>query len=60
MWGDDMPEKINECYLRLQGLDITPTTHNLEILLQTLYDLKSVYDELKKGGEDGRAAADSQ
>ena len=53
-----MKEKINACYERLQQLNIAPTKGNMEILLQTLYDLKSVYEELSKEGErhDGPAA----
>lgn len=42
-----MSEKIKKCYERLQTLQITPTVGNMEILLQSLYDLRSVYQELK-------------
>lgn len=37
--------------MRLQNLDIKPTLQNMEILVQTLYDLRSVYNELKKNDE---------
>lgn len=45
-----MPEKLEACFDRLQRLDIKPTVQNMELLLQTLYDLRDVYAELK-GGE---------
>ena len=41
-----MRKKLKECFERLQGLDILPTEHNLGILLQTLYDLRAVWNEL--------------
>lgn len=47
-----MKEKIDACYRRLQTLDIMPTRANMEKLLQTLYDLREVYDELN-GEDDG-------
>ena len=43
-----MKEKINNCFERLQMLDIKPTMTNMEILLQTLYDLREIYNELEK------------
>ena len=49
----ELKEKINECYMRLQRLNITPTRENMEILLQTLYDLRDVYDKLERGMDDG-------
>lgn len=60
-----MPEKIKDCYERLQTLGITPTLANMEILLQTLYDLRSVYQKLKEmeattDGTDNGTAADPQ
>lgn len=60
-----MPEKIKDCYERLQTLEITPTLANMEILLQTLYDLRSVYQKLKEmeattDGTDNGTAADPQ
>lgn len=53
-------EKINNCYLRLQKLDINPTRNNLEILLQTLYDLKEVFDGLGVTDDAGRTTADTE
>ena len=58
MLGDIMLEKLNACYERLQTLDITPTLQNMEKLLQTLYELREVYQELQKGANDGRSAVD--
>ena len=56
-----MKEKIEACFKRLQTLDIMPTLTNTEKLLQTLYDLREVYNELNKEGEkDGRTAADTE
>ena len=56
----EMLEKINACYERLQTLGITPTLDNMEKLLQTLYDLRDVYNEIeRKGNEDGRKTVDS-
>ena len=53
-----MKEKIAACFERLQGLDIQPTLPNMEKLVQTLYDLRDVYEKL--GGEDdGRPGSDS-
>ena len=52
-----MREKIEECFNRLQELQIKPTLANMEILVQTLYDLREVYNKLKKGEEN---AADSE
>ena len=43
-----MKEKLKACFMRLQKLDIMPTQANLEILLQTLYDLKEIYREIDK------------
>lgn len=59
-----MKEKIKACYERLQTLGIAPTLGNMEILLQTLYDLRSVYQQLEKeaatDGTDNGAATDPQ
>ena len=46
-----MKEKIKLCFERLQKLDISPTVNNMEILLQTLYDLREVYNSIKDGDE---------
>ena len=55
-----MEEKLNKCYKRLQTLQIMTTKGNMEILLQTLYDIQEVYNQLKEekanGGHDGPAA----
>lgn len=56
-----MLEKLEACFLRLQELDIKPTLNNMESLLQTLYDLRGIYNELKARENDGtedRTAAD--
>lgn len=54
-----MKDKIKECFERLQKLDINPTLTNMEILLQTLYDLRDIYNEI--GGDDnGRNQADPE
>lgn len=55
-----MLEKLETCFERLQGLDIKPTVANMEKLLQSLYDLRDIYNELKGGADDGRAAVDSE
>ena len=44
-----MTEKLEACFDRLQTLNIQPTQSNMEKLLQTLYDLKEVYEKLKEG-----------
>ena len=50
LWGtDDMKDKIKECFDRLQTLDIVPTISNMEKLLQTLYDLRDIYQSMKEG-----------
>lgn len=56
-----MKEKLERVFDRLQSLDIKPTLHNMETLLQTLYDLREVYNELSKEGDaDGRQTPDSE
>ena len=56
-----MKEKIEACFERLQRLDIKPTKYNMELLLQTMYDLQEVYKKLSEDGEeDGRPQADSE
>ena len=50
-----MKEKLEACFERLQALDIKPTLTNMELLLQTLYDLREIYDILDKGGEKHEA-----
>ena len=51
-----MKEKLEAVFDRLQTLDIKPTQHNMETLLQSLYDLREVYNTLVKEEEN---AADS-
>lgn len=56
---EQMLEKLDKSHSRLQNLAIQPTKSNMEILLQTLYDISEVYKGLKeiiekenKGGDD--------
>ena len=47
----EMPEmltKLENCHTRLQNLAVQPTKSNMEILLQTLYDLTDVYNAIKE------------
>lgn len=53
-----MLEMLEECFDRLQTLDIRPTLENMEKLLQTLYDLREIYKRLKEEQGDGREEAD--
>jgi len=54
-----MKEKLSAIYDRLQDLDLKPTKHNMETLLQTLYDLQEIYRELNREEQaDGGQAAD--
>lgn len=55
-----MLEKIERCFERLQKLDIKPTLTNMETLVQTLYDLREIYNEIKEGKDDGRKTVDSE
>ena len=57
---DELLGKLDNCFTRLQDLDIKPTKHNMEIVLQTLYDMQEVYNGIKEGAENGRAAADTE
>lgn len=57
---EEIKEKLNVCFERLQTLDIAPTLQNMEKLVQTLYDLRDVYNEIEKRcGDDGRKTVDS-
>ena len=47
-----MKEKLKACYERLQRLELQPTKHNMETLLQTLYDLQEIYNALKEDDAD--------
>ena len=51
-----MREKLESCFNRLQSLDIKPTLSNMELLVQTLYDLREIYKEL--GENDGGTETD--
>lgn len=53
-----MKEILEVCFGRLQRLDIKPTLNNMELLLQTLYDLRKIYNEM--GKDDGREKADPE
>ena len=54
-------DTLNNCYTRLQQLNILPTRGNLEILLQTLYELQDVYKAIEGGAaEDGRQPANTE
>lgn len=55
-----MLEKLEQCFKRLQSLDIQPTKNNMEKLLQTLYDLQAVYNELRGGDGGDGTAVDSE
>lgn len=57
---EEIKEKLNVCFERLQTLDIAPTLQNMEKLVQTLYDLRDVYNAIEKRcGDDGRKTVDS-
>ena len=54
-----MKNKLNDVYERLQTLDIMPTRGNMEKLLQCLYDLRDIYNELERTeANNGGQAAD--
>ena len=54
-----MKNKLNDVYERLQTLDIMPTKGNMEKLLQCLYDLRDIYNELERmEANNGGQAAD--
>lgn len=40
-----MKEKIRECFERLQTVTIQATVSNMEAMLQTLYELREIYNE---------------
>lgn len=48
-----MEEKLEQTFNMLQGLQIKPTLTNMEILVQSLYNIREVYNKLKEGGTDG-------
>ena len=56
-------KKLEACFNRLQNLQIKPTLGNMEILVQTEYDLRDVYEKLKESegknnGAEGRTKID--
>lgn len=58
-------EKLNGCFDRLQNLQIKPTLGNMELLIQTLYDLRDIYKKIsesegQKDGTEGRTTADPE
>ena len=55
-----MKEKLSACFDRLQNLDIKPTLKNMEALVQTLYDLRDVYQELERMENDDGTASDPE
>lgn len=55
----ELKSKLAICFDRLQRLDIKPTVTNMENLLQTIYDIRDVYNEI--GGEkDGGCKTDPE
>ena len=56
--------KLERAFDRLQLIEVKPTVDNMEKLLQSLYDLRDVYNDLKQalkeGEELGRATPDSE
>ena len=57
---DEIINKLDEAYKRLQTLEIQPTQKNMEKLLQSLYDLKEAARMITeaKTDEQDRPAAD--
>ena len=55
-----MKEKLKACFDRLQDLGIKPTLGNMELLVQTLYDLRDVYNELERMEKDEGQTADPE
>ena len=53
-----MKEKLKACFEKLQGLDIQPTLGNMETLVQVLYWLREVYQELEEDENERGAEAD--
>lgn len=53
---ENIKNVINGCFDRLQTLEIKPTLGNMEKLIQTLYDLRDVYEELEKRDESKEGA----
>lgn len=57
---EEIINKIESCFNRLQTLDIKPTLNNMEKLTQTMYDLRDIYNELKEGAENERPTSDNE
>ena len=55
---DEIRSLLDGCFTRLQSLNIQPTLTNMENLVQTLYDLRAVYNKLSEVEPDGRGTAD--
>ena len=53
---DELKGKILGAFERLQTLDIVPTVTNMEKLLQSLYDLREVYQEMERRETNGPEA----
>lgn len=53
---DNALGKLDATFNRLQSLNILPTLSNMETLVQSLYEVREVYQFLKtlKGEDDGR------
>lgn len=56
-------EKLSGCFDRLQNLQIKPTLGNMELLIQTLYDLRDIHKKIsesegRKDGTEGRTTVD--
>lgn len=63
IWGIDMKEKIKATFERLQNMNIQSTLSNMEILVQSLYDLRAVYNEMEvkeNAGTEDRGTSDSE
>lgn len=45
---EEMKVKLSNSFDRLQNLQIKPTLNNMEILVETLYDLRYVYNKLNE------------
>lgn len=57
---EEILSKLNAIYERLQKLDILPTRTNMEKLLQTLYDIREVFNQLKEAEKNDRTTADPE
>ena len=55
-----MKDKLLDCYERLQSLEIQPTLSNMEKLIQTLYDIREVYQELERNEQNDRPETDPE